>query len=494
MAKVVSQNERGVFTLLHNPYQQEFLKALKRKDAKGLWHIFRRFAIIAGRRGGKTFIGGVAAAEMASRYPLGWCVAPTYGDLHDYVIPAVMQVIPAKWIPKGGWSAEFNMLTLVNGAKIAFRSAEDPERMRGPGVYWSWWDEARKIKKLSWDTFEPATTEHRAPVWFTTSPNGYDWVYHEVYKRAMPGPYQRPGYWACRYKTTDNPKIPRAEIEEKRLTMDPSWFAQEYEAEFVRFEGAIYGDTMPGCVLHDPEAIRRALPWYPNPDPSWPLIVGLDPGADHPFAMVGILATPQGLVPWVEYSKRLSAYGTHAENIKLEVRGTGQREVRWVMDATQAQAFIELATHGISATAAQNSVLLGIQRVQSWLRVKRLFLLPARTPRLVEQMETYHWHDRQDESEERKTERPYKLDDDLCDALRYGVMSWPELPMVTLAPEGRDMRTIPEELRWAWEREQRIAKGASRDAWDSLRPMDGFFDNGATDTEGEGFDVGLFYQ
>ena len=490
MARAAASNLTGKFTLKYNPYQQAFLRALTATLADGSPQ-FHRLSIFAGRRGGKTAIGAVAAVLMAGRRKdtVGWCVAPTYPELNDYVIPAVMRVVPVSWVPKnGGWSAEFTTLTLKNGSKMYFRSGDDPERMRGPGCHWGWFDETRKIKKLAWDTFRPALTEYRGTAWFTTSPNGFDWSYHAFYKRAMPGYHQRPGYWACRYKTIDNPIISQEEIDEARAEMEPMFFRQEYEAEFVRFEGSIYGDTMEPCVFlaGEDERIRKALPWYPNPDPSWPLLFGLDPGADHPFGGVGLLATPQGLVPWIEYRKRMSAYVDHTDELLVLARGF--HDVRWGMDRTATQAFIELATHGITASAAENSVLLGIQRVQSWLRHRKLFLIEERTPMLVDEMRSYHWHDAPSPDEERRQERVFKLDDDLCDGLRYAVMMWPELPKPVAIFTGRDPESVPLSLRWAWEREQRLAKEDDDGALDwghSLSPMRDFFAYGEDEGEGE---------
>lgn len=495
MARAVASNLTGKFSLKHNPWQQAFLRALFSFHPNGQ-HLFHRLAIFAGRRGGKTLIGAVAAVLMAARLreSLGWCVAPSYPELNDYVIPAVMRVVPVSWVPKDGWSAEFTTLKLKNGARMQFRSAEDPERMRGPGCNWGWFDETRKIRKLAWDTFRPALTEFRGPAWFTTSPNGFDWSYNAFYKRAMPGYHQRPGYWACRYKTIDNPIISAEEIEEARGEMDPQFFRQEYEAEFVRFEGSIYGDTMDPCVFlaGETERIQQHLPWYPTPDPNWPLLVGLDPGADHPFGGVGILATPQGLVPWIEYRKRMSAYVDHATELLQLVHGF--TDVRFGMDRTATQAFIELATHGITASAAENSVLLGIQRVQSWLRAQKMYLIEARTPMLVEEMRSYHWHDAPSVDDERIKERVFKLDDDLCDGLRYATMLWPELPVPAPVLIGRDPATVPLQSLWAWERERRLTRDDDGLDWErDLRPMADFFAQSLSDEEMEGEYVGGYF-
>jgi hypothetical protein len=466
-------NPGNSFSLLYNPYQQAFLAARRQRLADGS-RAFNRFALIAGRRGGKTLIGALAAVEEASvPNSLGWCVAPTYGDLHDYVIPAVMQVLPESWRKPGaaGWSAFHQTLTLVNGAQIAFRSADDPERMRGPGLNWLWLDEARKVSRLVWDTVKPALIDKRGAAFITTTPNGYDWVYHTFWKMADNPKYRRPGYWAVRYRTIDNPFITEEELEEARATTEDLWFKQEYEAEFVSFEGAIYGHRTMPCVLNSDEEVRqRFLPTWPTIPADLPVLIGLDPGADHPFAAVKIVATPKGLLVVQEYARRMSSYSDHAEYLQRWAHG--HQDVRWAIDRTANQAQIELAHLGLTTSSAENSVVLGIQRVQAWLKTERIGFVAARVPMLLEELQTYRWKDTSNLEGEKGREQPFKVDDDLCDALRYAVMLWPELPADPPPRRGRDPEAMPPEMRWAWEREQRLVSpdDDGTTEWSHLEP------------------------
>ncbi len=473
MPVTLHSNQGNTFSLLYNPYQQAFLSARRQRLDDGS-RAFNRFALIAGRRGGKTLIGALAAVEEASvPNTLGWCVAPTYGDLHDYVIPAVLKVLPQSWLAPGkeGWSAFHQTLTLRNGAQIAFRSADDPERMRGPGLNWLWLDEARKVNKLVWDTVKPALIDRRGAAFITTTPNGYDWVYHTFWKPADNPKHRRPGYWAVRYKTIDNPFISREELDEARATTDDLWFKQEFEAEFVSFEGAIYGPRTGPCVLNSDEEIRaRFLPTWPTIPRDLPVIIGIDPGADHPFAAVKIVATPKGLLVVQEYARRMSAYIDHAEHLARMAHG--HDDVRWAIDRTANQAQIELAHLGIQTSSAENSVVLGIQRVQAWMKSERIGLVASRVPMLLDELSTYRWKDTSTTEGEKGREQPFKVDDDLCDALRYAVMLWPELPSEPAPRVGRDPDEVPEQARWAWERERRLRaqpeEGASE--WADLEP------------------------
>ena len=471
-------NQGNEFSIQDHPYQQAFLKARRLRLPDGS-RVFRRFGLFSGRRGGKTTVGAIAGVEEA-RTPnsLGWCVAPTYGDLHDYVIPAVMRVLPQSWILPGpnGWSAAHQTLTLRNKAQIAFRSADDPERMRGPGLDWLWLDEGRKTSKLVWETVRPALADRRGAAWLTTSPNGFDWCYHSFYKLASNPKYRRPGYWAVRYRTIDNPAIDIEEIEEARATTDELWFKQEWEGEFVSFEGAIYGHAIEPCVIDEAEEaetdrtknrLRQIFPQWPQIPRELPVIIGMDPGADHPFAAVKIIATHHGLVVVDEYRKRMTAYADHVAEIRKWAYG--HDHVTYVVDRTATQGQIELAAHGLPTAAAENSVVLGIQRVQSWLKSKRIFFVASRCGLLLEELRSYRWknsYNPTETTEEKTKEQPFKVGEDLCDALRYSVMSWPELPSAPIGLLGRDPNTVPAESREAWLVEQRANRMArNEDEW-----------------------------
>lgn len=450
MAKgaIVSANATNATTLLYNPYQQAFLEA-KRQRIGGI-RAYNRLGVFSGRRGGKTRIGGVGVAEeLTVANSLGWACAPSYPELKDYVLPAVFQVIPNAWIKD--FSVSELTLTCHNGARLQFRSLDDPERARGPGLDWAWLDEARKIDERAWDTLLPALVDKRGIAWLTTSPNGFDWCYQKFYLQAYE---QEPGFWACKYRTLDNPVIDPAEVAAAKKQLDPLFYQQEFEADFVSFAGAVYGTLLDDSILHGDE-IKRVLPSWPD-IPAWsPCIVGIDPGADHPFASVCLVETEAGLVVTGEYLGRHKAITDHALGMQRMVGKL--RPEQWACDKSQRQTIIELHQCGISATPAPYDVVGGIQRTQSWLRARRLWLPDTTCPKLIEQLRGYRWDDSVASDGQLRRERVIKVHDDLADALRYALMIYPysPTPREDLAPEQsglRDLSTLPEEVRWSVER------------------------------------------
>jgi hypothetical protein len=95
--------------------------------------VFDRLLVLAGRGGGKTLIGAHACREeMMVPNSIGWAMGPTFKILHDSTFPTLVGLIDPR-LGRSRWEPEEHMeLTLLNGAMVAFRSLEDPERARGP--------------------------------------------------------------------------------------------------------------------------------------------------------------------------------------------------------------------------------------------------------------------------------------------------------------------------------------------------------------------------
>ena len=144
---------------------------------------------------------------------------------------------------------------------------------------------------------------------------------------------------------------------------------------------------------------------------------------------------------------------------RLQQWRAGHGDIRWGIDRSAVQAQIEFAQMGIMASAAENNVQAGIQRALSWMHTRAIRFVGPKTPMLIEEMSSYRWRDNvAPGTGEKRKEEPYKKDDDLVDALRYALMTWPQLPETRRQVVERQGRVVPEEARWAWEREQRLQR------------------------------------
>jgi len=419
--------------------------------------------MLSGRRGGKTLAGAIAAVEEACvPNTVGWCCAPTDPKLHRYILPALQQLIPPDWVKH--WSAEYGDIYLKNGSLIHLQTLETPDQGRGQGLDWAWLDEICELGLDHWQVLRPSLTEKRGGAFFTSSPRSYDWVYDEFYARAVK---QIPGYWAARYATRENPIISEEEIAEAEATMTSAMFRQEYEADFVIFTGAVYGELIDPQILHTPDAVRTVIPEWPKIDSWRQVIVGLDTGADHPFGAVKIVATEHGLVVVGEYLERHRTFVEHAAEIK---QLAGNPNTKHAINKNERQPMLELAQHGIYCQPAQNDQVSGIQRVSSWLQTGQLWFVESHCPHTIRQMRALRWAPDKTKDGQVRKEKVYKKDDELPDCIRYSVMVWPVLPTAPPPPTSvlRDISHLPEEMQGSILRMRRIDQAQELDKDDLI--------------------------
>lgn len=514
VGRIKFANQEPLVTLLHNPYQAAFMADRRRRVCKNHRHqwtyvyngqredlscptcggvsvrAFTRYLLRAGRRGGKTRICALAMIEeLTIPFAHWWATAPTYRMLEDYVLPAFFSQIPQAWIDHKDteWSESELTLRLPQRSIAQFRSLENPDSGRGPGLSGLWMDEIALLTRLHWETISPTLTDKRGILIAGTTPRGPDWVHERFYQLAEQG---MPGYWATHYSSLHNPFLDPSVIEEARRTMTPLMFQQEYMADIVTFTGAIYGEILGECVIDGTdEEMKAYFPEWPNIDSTRPSVTGLDPGTDHPFAGVHLVASPRGLVAVGEYEQRKKPFAIHAAGIQQMRRGF---DSRIAIDRSQAQAQIELMQYGLYTQTAENDVVAGINRVSAWMlhsagkfpgptrngietHLPRGLVLPkSLVPTLIKRLQSYRW----DESEKadgatKPRELVYKKDDDLCDALRYALMVYPELPQSdpVVSTQRRDLAGMPDDMRLQIERNRRVEEAIQRRAAEQRAEM-----------------------
>lgn len=479
--------------MLYHPYQQEFLRVRRLrvcpvchqvgstgddgllhccgKDLHDAQRLYKRLGLFAGRRGAKSVSGAHGVVEeLLIPNTLGWVCGPTYEILHDATMPTLLKLIPREWGLH--WDAEHLILTLVNGARVAFRSLDDPDRAHaGVGLHWAWLDEAAFIAELAWDYLEPALADFRGVAYFTSSVDGFDWTYERIEKKAFLE--HVPGFWAAKWTTSDNPAIPREEIEQARKTKPPAIFRQEYEASRENFTGSVYGDYIDAAWLPDDAAVKKVIPEWPDIHPDRKIIVGLDSGADHPFGAVAMVVTERAIVVIGEYLERQRAVSQHLPAIKAMMRNrfSPDNPVLWAANRNEANMRLEFAAQGIGVAMAENDQMSGIQRVLSWLYTGRLKIAYC-CPKTFEQMKQLRFADNVSKNKEKKQEKVFKLNDELPDCVRYGLMTWPHLPEPLMEIVERQL-----DARTSWEL-AKMKKYSNRDNERELQPAEGRYPTG----------------
>jgi hypothetical protein len=481
---------------LYNPYQVALLDARRQRicpkcrhmhpvDGDGVFRCptcrcieasqliatkaFKRIGIVAGRRSGKTKVGAHAAREeCCAPNGLGWILGPTSKILHDSTLPAFMRIIPPHWVKH--WDGTHSDLTLINNHLIQFRSLDDVSRGVGIGVWWSWIDEAQKVRERAWDHFRPAHTDHGGNTIFTWTPNGFDWTWRRLWRMAH-GPWkprerQMPGFWMAKCRTIDNPWIQKygmADVREAKATMTPEMYRQEYEADFVSFSGNVYDWEAIEPQILQPDDMSAFIPEWPNIASDRITRIGLGGGITHPFAAVILVATDRGLVVIDEYKHEHRSAGYHHDRVIDTARKRAEpgRQVPYEMACAEDKQYVftEFNQRGTSVMPTDSYLMTGVQRAQSWIYSKQLFVAST-CEHTLDQLRGYRWHDF-DQGDERTNDdetRDFLKDDELPKALQAAVLSYPELPKPVTKQSEREMN-LPEKVRRDIERVRQFERG-----------------------------------
>lgn len=192
------------------------------------WHSDAKFLAFTGGVGsGKTRAGCVKTLiESQQAGTLGVVAAPTYPMLRDATLRTWLHLAR-----RAGVLAAFKhstmSATLVNGSEVWFRSADEPDRLRGPNIGWFWLDEAAMMEIDVWHIMLGRLREAPGKAWVTTTPRGGNWIYKIWAKEPQPG------YELIRSSTRENRFLPADFVHSLEQSYTRRFARQEIEGEFL---------------------------------------------------------------------------------------------------------------------------------------------------------------------------------------------------------------------------------------------------------------------
>jgi hypothetical protein len=158
----------------------------------------------------------------------------------------------------------------ANGSLVEFKSAEDPQSLRGAGLDILWMDEAAFIKsEEAWLVTRPSLSDKQGMLVTTTTPDGKNWFYDEFWgKDAL----NDTNIGRVEYRSIDNPYFAKSEWEYVKQRYHPLLFNQEYCAAFDSMAGRdLAGDWLKYYTeddLRDSEGNKIKLRRYMGVDPA----------------------------------------------------------------------------------------------------------------------------------------------------------------------------------------------------------------------------------
>lgn len=189
-------------------------------------HKFKLFS--GGIGSGKTFAGCLDLLRLPAG-TTAMVVAPTYVMLRDSTLDCFMSNF-RDFLAIDGWSESKYEMELVNGTKILWRTADKPDRLRGPSLGHIWPDEGALLPESVWDILIGRLRRSPGTGSVTTTPKGeMHWLYRVFVERHDPD-Y---GYVVC--STRSNHHLPPWYVGALDRKYSGQFHAQEVEGKFVDF-------------------------------------------------------------------------------------------------------------------------------------------------------------------------------------------------------------------------------------------------------------------
>jgi hypothetical protein len=283
----------------------------------------------AGRRFGKTHTSKLRIVQR-TRKPgfLYWYIAPTYAQASEEFRSLAFE--PA-FHPLVAHTRQqpYPEIILRNGARIAYRSFDRPDNLRGAGLDEIWVDEIQNIEERDFlPVILPLISDRRGSLVISGQFRGHNWYYDRFYVPGQPGPKSKlPRYrsWALhsKYGVKFQGREGRQELEDLRAAMTRAQYGQEIECIPVENQAAVFRHE-------DLVAISRGS-----------VLLGAIPGRSYVLGLdLGRIADPTSIIVLecesnaVVYAEKL-ALGMRHESQALHVATVARRyNAATIVDST----------------------------------------------------------------------------------------------------------------------------------------------------------------
>lgn len=336
-------------------------------------------------------------------------------------------------------------------SNIIFRQLEEPDKLRSLNLSGFYIDESSQVSEAAFMLLQGRL---RGPGLrkgiLTTNPNGHDWQYNWFVKQDLfQNPEAKAQFALIKAPSTENVHLPDGYVKSIMETWSTDRIRREIYGDFDSFEGQVYSEFRRDTHVVKPFRI---------PD-EWTKIAGVDHGYRNPAAWV-----------WgaVDYDGNIYIYREFYERewlIEEICKGNKKQGKPGVVDMMKGekveQAFIDPSTKARRGTTggsdwdayidhlpptfplsyANNEKTAGIDKVKSYMKVNdktnkpRMYIFDT-CVNLIEEIAQYRYKELKgnQQGQQNEKEEPQKVNDHACDALRYLIMSRPDVPIAKENP------------------------------------------------------------
>lgn len=426
------------------PKQTNFIEAEQRFTGYG-----------GGFGNGKTMSGCIKAYEHCQQPDAFFLIGRRHAtDLRDSTLRDFLQLFGHLGHYSPGTSS---FKFFHTKSEIIFRHLDDMQSLTNMNLSGFWIDQAEEVDEAAFDfligRMRRATVQKRQ-AFITFNMAGHDWIWRRFKKgiEISGKPLQNPEDYALIEATTLENKENLPEDYVKSLLAQPDDYVKRYVyGSWDVFAGQIFSEF--SLPIHVVKPFRLPV--------EWERIRAIDHGQKHPTCCLWGAIDYEGDI-WLyrEYYQPDTPVSTHVKNINTLSEGekysytvlspdafaqTKEKKTEYgtVILYSTADEYLDA---GIGCIRAQNDVLAGINRVREYLKINDQRLHKQRiiddqpvngAPRiyifencinLIEEMGQYKWRPQKFGQEDRVKEAPVKSYDDAVDALRYLIMSRPQVP------------------------------------------------------------------
>ena len=224
----------------------------------------------------------------------------------------------------------------------------------------------------------------------------------------------------------DNPSLSDIVRERYKTTYTGVFYQRFILGLWVMAQGAIYKDAWSDELYFDKEQLDLI---YKNPR-LYRRYISIDYGTVNPMAFLDIW--DDGDTVWVcrEYYWNSRAEGgkekdnsQYGDDLMEFIKFSDYAPTAVIVDPSAASFKIEMRNRGLRAKEtvdtinADNSVIEGIRNVNRLLTRRKIRIYKDACPNLIKEMQSYAWDEKAIQNGGK--ERPIKVNDHACDALRY---------------------------------------------------------------------------
>lgn len=277
----------------------------------------------------------------------------------------------------------------------------DLGRIRGMTAWGAYINEATVANEQVFDEIKSRCSAPGARIVMDTNPDrpGH-WLKHDYVDKA-----DQKTIAQFHWELTDNTFLDQRYIDSiKQSTPSGVFYDRDILGRWVTAEGIVYPDFNRDIHYVSVEDVPEIVKFW----------AGMDFGWEHPGAVVLFGESENGNTYLLkEYSGQHRNINDWIAIIKRVQKYTG--EITIYCDSARPDLINDMQCANLCAVNARKDVIAGIGEVATMLKQNKLFIVHENVDLFDKEIDTYCWKDGTDE--------PVKQNDDVMDAMRYGIYS-----------------------------------------------------------------------